>query len=1392
MKKKHWLRSFVAAVTASALVWSCAPVGALAAGPGTDGGTATTVATRAAIQPVEGDGWNLDADGVLTIQDDEGMSNWVNNRLAYLTEVKIVKLSSGVTSINANAFCQAYNLETIEIPTGVTSIGNWAFMSCSNLKSVEIPSSVTEIGDNTFMGCGLTSITIPGSVKTIGDHAFASSGLSIVTMLDGVESIGGYAFSQCGSLTTVVIPNSVEEIGADAFYCCYQLTNISLPNQLKIIENNTFYDCSSLTSMDIPQSVTRIEGSAFEGCGNLKKITIPESVSYIGGSAFRSCAISNIQLPKGITSIEGNTFSSCLHLTSITIPGNVVSIGKEAFSYCSNLESVIILNGVKSIGSSAFSNCSKLTSIAIPDSVTSIVGQVFFYTSNDLTAYCNTDSYAESYCKENEISYKPLSEFPGGYPEEGEESPVATTEWFGKVLSNTTNSITIDIDGEHTLQVAPGVDLDIEMTDNSLQNQYIYGTFDAQNRIVSLKVISPQVGTLRSAGGEIGVEIETDAGLKTYQWYRPSSIPGGLIGWMETPVQFYADGNEIFLIRSVKTVIGTPTAVNTSSTPATATIDGQSYAIADGFADSVSKVLNQKALFMLYNNQIEYAKALSSYAPHVDLSVSWNPDRVTYRNDQYDQTSLKASVTLTNPSSNFPDGVDLNALKQQPELNVQFTDSITLELSDGNNNGDVGSFLCFGDKYSDPWFGDPKVTQDVKVPQEKTTLAVGDSVTLEVPVSINSKYVPEQGITQKSVNVAVTSLPMTSGAGQTLEMPGGNWDTLVAAYPENAYVPMEDSEEVKDAAKEAAKELDKLDIEDIVVWIPGTNTIDSLLTKKQKNQIGIATLYTAISASTSEPVLTLEEQLNKDIVEKAFNKYFENWGFNQSVKDITFTLPMVLKTEDYGEIEFTITYTGGAYGMDDGGAFGQLGTLSYSITKGDLPAGFVKSGVCAYLVYADIDSFVNSCYDLIYSELKNAYDLAYGNDVNTIADALSCGAISDLLKNSKYKNLSGLTFAILTSFSTEYNAACPIDMYVYDENNNLQGAIVGDQVVKTTEDAVMEVIPNGNDTIKRATLWNSTYHLKIVATGAGNMDITVNEKAGDDVLRTVKRDDIPLTTGDTFMTTLQPAYKTNNYVMSKTNGDQEEGTIEPTSDQSYLVVDTETGDDETPGGSDHPSTPGGSGTPTPPPSNPSNPGTPSNPASPESEMTTKVTLQNGRTVTISSPDDVIEIPQSSTFEVRFQSAKSIPTFALTAGNGKSIATDTVSAWNPATKRGTYTLYGLGAPGTVNDTTGIYVNGVKLFSMKVVERPLTSDTTVDFAMRVGQTYQFWVKPDDPDASYTFNTANGDMLQTSIVKGAYPDAQGRYLCRLTVTGRGDTVGVYCNIDGNTYKLFTVNCQ
>lgn len=57
-----------------------------------------------------------------------------------------------------------------------------------------------------------------------------------------------------------------------------------------------------------------------------------------------------------------------------------------------------------SIGDLAFLWCSSLTSITIPDSVTSI-GEFAFYACSSLTVAVCRNSYAEQYCKENEIKY---------------------------------------------------------------------------------------------------------------------------------------------------------------------------------------------------------------------------------------------------------------------------------------------------------------------------------------------------------------------------------------------------------------------------------------------------------------------------------------------------------------------------------------------------------------------------------------------------------------------------------------------------------------------------------------------------------------------------------------------------------------------------------------------------------------------------------------------------------------------------------------------------------------------------------------------------------------------------------------------------------------------------
>ncbi len=154
-----------------------------------------------------GEGWVLDASGVLTISSDTGMTGWNDNRSTYKDQVKSAEIQDGVRSIGSNAFQECKSLTSITMPEGVTSIGNFAFFSCSSLTNVTIPEGVTNIGEAAFDGCSrLTSITIP----------------------EGVTSIGDSAFARCGSLTNITIQGETPPTLGDSVFgysedtwCCF-------------------------------------------------------------------------------------------------------------------------------------------------------------------------------------------------------------------------------------------------------------------------------------------------------------------------------------------------------------------------------------------------------------------------------------------------------------------------------------------------------------------------------------------------------------------------------------------------------------------------------------------------------------------------------------------------------------------------------------------------------------------------------------------------------------------------------------------------------------------------------------------------------------------------------------------------------------------------------------------------------------------------------------------------------------------------------------------------------------------------------------------------------------------------------------------------------------------
>ena len=355
------------------------------------------------------------------------------------------------------------NAEKVDIPAkidgkSVTSIGYQAFSGCKSITSVTIPSGVTDIDIRAFSGCeNLTGITIPDGVTKIGESAFQDCAkLAGVTIPNSVVNIGWGAFGYCKSLDSITIPDSVNKIGGRAFMYCESLTKINVASENKkyssekgvlFNKDKTKLICYPNAKTDktysIPDGVTNISADAFQNCVNLTSVTIPDSVTKIGSGAFMFCSgLTSVTIPDGVTSIEDWTFCECTSLKNVKIPDNVKSIGKYAFCECTSLKNITLPSKLQSIGNYAFAHCTGLIGITIPDSVNSIgdgairdcikiksitipdsvsdIGHQALgyyhdfdgYKIDGFIIYCNADTVAAQYAKDNGFPYKPLIRKP--------------------------------------------------------------------------------------------------------------------------------------------------------------------------------------------------------------------------------------------------------------------------------------------------------------------------------------------------------------------------------------------------------------------------------------------------------------------------------------------------------------------------------------------------------------------------------------------------------------------------------------------------------------------------------------------------------------------------------------------------------------------------------------------------------------------------------------------------------------------------------------------------------------------------------------------------------------------------------------------------------------------
>ena len=335
---------------------------------------------------------------------------------SYRSQIKTVKICTGVTTVGSSAFSGCGSLKTLYLPATITVIRPFASYGCSSLADVyyhgtktaflaiDIESNNMAIEnaakhylalDTGICGIGVvwtydgTSLTITGNgsmydwddTANVPWRAYVDE-IPRVQIGIGVTKVGKNAFNGCAALTEVSLYNSLRVIGENAFRGCTKLENIDLPDSVNSIGTAAFRDCTRLSGIEFPASTTAIPDECCYGCTSLHAPGIHDSISSIGVSAFEGCSTMGLLSGSGVLTIGDRAFYGCRGVTDAYFEA-CTAVGEDAFLACILLRDVA-MPALETIGESAFQNCKALQSVSLSAAVT--VGPYAFHGCSQLSS----------------------------------------------------------------------------------------------------------------------------------------------------------------------------------------------------------------------------------------------------------------------------------------------------------------------------------------------------------------------------------------------------------------------------------------------------------------------------------------------------------------------------------------------------------------------------------------------------------------------------------------------------------------------------------------------------------------------------------------------------------------------------------------------------------------------------------------------------------------------------------------------------------------------------------------------------------------------------------------------------------------------------------------------
>lgn len=1244
MKKRllAWVLSFVLAL-------SLLPVGVLAAGVEETPTSGVTGENNTLT-------WNFDVDtGTLTISGEGRMFDYPSPAddvpwEPFEEETKTIVIEEGVTHIGSYAFSDGYNNVTkLIMPESVTSVGMYAFWTqwsdtfesiktagplgsgCNyefawteeipprafelleNLADVDLPDSIKTIGDHAFWGCGLEEISLPEGLIAIEDSAFNGTNLAHVTVPNSVTELEGFAFAYCDSLESLTLLNPIEKLPEWLCAGCDSLQSVTIPSSVTSIGRRCFWD-SGLTNIHIPEGIKTIESMAF-AYSDLEAVTFPNTLEVIGDYAFTGCNnLTKVEFPKSVETISGSAFAECDSLQSVRLPDNLKTIVEGSFDRCENLKEIYIPSSVQRIERSVFSGCKNLSIY--------YGGTEAQWNAIDIDKIANDELFAAT------IHYNSI--FPGDFS----NTQYILAKFIG--YDEATKQVSLETDSSvFKYWTTDQTDMSFANDLNALKGKYVlvqylsgdYATDFSSRYVLSISSAVVAVGKL-DAVTETSITINgKEYPMQLSDWANQSYLLQSSIGKF---VVGYVLNNTVVDVRIPEEQTGTLE----SGTADVATIDGKQYMMLEEippylpapdlwFGKTVSFLAVGNIIFQMSLQPIsdQYTKKLVSYdaasrdATFHDGSLFYISDGLTF-----DQALINRWVTFTVETS--AGGKEITQIEvAKPEINVSFfmeNDTVYLKENKYSFNGtDYRNSSDFRIWYSlSVSVGIPNASSaDYELMQSDPSLAItiddfsvtapdgfhfgsGDVGDLQPGTIYPGHAYKASGFVQPdrtfSVSDDVSSLTKTINfmvdvSGGTCVEKSASFTIINQDYLE------EEQEQIEDLSKEAADELGKLNVDSMIALNPNTMKEVFGLSDKDLELFREHMLVAIIMASASED--TFKDSIDQQVLKKVFEKYQP--AVSASSKEIH--LNYVFDTERYGTLNVEFTFGNLQVGLD-GTVFSIFGAIDYTIKNAAHIPGDLKTGSIGQAQIHDVEAFGEAAYRVAEAEIKNAYKVGYGNSANQAAKCIFSQTILDILEADN-KSFSDVIWEFATWSAKNFKNACPTDVFVYDKNGNLCGAIENNVITK--EDPTNFTLRVEGD-VKYILGLDDEYTVQYVATGDGTMEVEVTELLEMDVpLRTVTFHDIAITTGTTFTQESTPELLVDNtdYVITAETENGTTTTIEP--DEDKIVLDFGTGEDpeqpEDPGTPEQPQQPEDPDTPEQP-EQPEDPETPEQPAEPFTDV----------------------------------------------------------------------------------------------------------------------------------------------------------------------------------------------